>query len=325
MLQSLPLRVSVLVICFLWTLPTAGLFISSFRNPQLITQTGWWTALIHPFEQGWTLQNYQQVIGSNGMGEAFLNSLIVTIPATVIPITIAAFAAYAFAWIPFRGRGILFTIVVALLVVPLQMALIPILKLYSGLSLYGTFVGIWLAHTAFGLPLAIFLLYNFMSQLPRDLFESAVDRRRVRVPDLHPDRAAALDPGTRRLRDLPVPVGLERPARGPRLPRARGGRPGHADGAVQPARCLRRRMAPAHRGRLPDDDRAAGRVPGAPAGIRARDPGRLRQVTLARLMIAFAGAELPRIGGEADQRAWRRRRHALPRPQRRRSARRSAG
>ena len=107
------------------------------------------------------------------MGEAFLNSLIVTIPATVIPITIAAFAAYAFAWIPFRGRGILFTIVVALLVVPLQMALIPILQIYSAGSLYGTFIGIWLAHTAFGLPLAIFLLYNFMSQLPRDLFESA--------------------------------------------------------------------------------------------------------------------------------------------------------
>ena len=173
MLQSAPLRVSVIIICLLWTLPTAGLFISSFRNPLLITQTGWWTALIHPFEQGWTLQNYEQVIGSNGMGEAFLNSLIVTIPATVIPITIAAFAAYAFAWIPFRGRGILFTIVVALLVVPLQMALIPILQIYSGLGLYGTFIGIWLAHTAFGLPLAIFLLYNFMSQLPSDLFESA--------------------------------------------------------------------------------------------------------------------------------------------------------
>jgi alpha-glucoside transport system permease protein len=173
MLQSAPLRVSVLVICVLWTLPTLGLFVSSFRNPELITQTGWWTVFLNPFEQGWTLQNYQQVISSNGMGEAFLNSLIVTIPSTVVPITIAAFAAYAFAWIPFRGRGILFTIVVALLVVPLQMALIPILQIYSGLNLYGTFIGIWLAHTAFGLPLAIFLLYNFMSQLPRDLFESA--------------------------------------------------------------------------------------------------------------------------------------------------------
>ena len=174
MLQSLPLRLSVIVICFLWTLPTAGLLVSSVRNPQLITRTGWWEGLLHMFDANqWTFQNYQQVLAANGMGAAFLNSLIVTIPSTVIPITIAAFAAYAFAWIPFRGRGILFTIVVALLVVPLQMALIPILKLYSGASLYGTFVGIWLAHTAFGLPLAIFLLYNVISQLPRDLFESA--------------------------------------------------------------------------------------------------------------------------------------------------------
>jgi alpha-glucoside transport system permease protein len=174
MLNSLPLRLSVIVICFLWTLPTAGLLVTSFRNPQLITKTGWWEGLFHLFDQGqWTVANYQQVLGGEGMGAAFLNSLIVTIPSTVIPITIAAFAAYAFAWIKFPGRGLLFIIVVALLVVPLQMALIPILKIYSGASLYGSFVGIWLAHTAFGLPLAIFLLYNFMSQLPRDLFESA--------------------------------------------------------------------------------------------------------------------------------------------------------
>jgi len=174
LLGSLPLRISVLVICFLWTLPTAGLLVTSFRNPQLITKTGWWEGLFNAFAPGqWTLQNYQQVLGGDGMAAAFLNSLIVTIPSTVIPITIAAFAAFAFAWIPFPGRGILFTIVVALLVVPLQMALIPILKIYSGASLYGSFVGIWLAHTAFGLPLAIFLLYNYISQLPRDLFESA--------------------------------------------------------------------------------------------------------------------------------------------------------
>jgi alpha-glucoside transport system permease protein len=174
LLESLPLRISVLVICFLWTLPTAGLLVTSFRNPQLITKTGWWEGLLNAFQPDqWTLQNYASVLGGDNMGTAFLNSLIVTIPSTVIPITIAAFAAYAFAWIPFRGRGPLFVVVVALLVVPLQMALIPILKLYSGASLYGTFLGIWLAHTAFGLPLAIFLLYNFMSQLPRDLFESA--------------------------------------------------------------------------------------------------------------------------------------------------------
>lgn len=174
LLESLPLRLSVLVICFLWTLPTAGLFVSSFRNPLLITKSGWWEGLLHLFDANqWTISNYENVVTSAGMGAAFLNSLIVTVPSTVIPITIAAFAAYAFAWIPFPGRGILFTIVVALLVVPLQLALIPILKIYSGASLYGTFVGIWLAHTAFGLPLAIFLLYNFIAQLPRDLFESA--------------------------------------------------------------------------------------------------------------------------------------------------------
>jgi alpha-glucoside transport system permease protein len=174
MLRSLPLRVSVVVICALWTIPTAGLLVSSFRDPLLITRSGWWEGLLHLFEADqWTLQNYVQVLTSEGIGASFLNSLIVTVPSTVIPITIAAFAAYAFAWIPFPGRGTLFIIVVALLVVPLQMALIPILQIYSGASLYGTFVGIWLAHTAFGLPLAIFLLYNFMSQLPRDLFESA--------------------------------------------------------------------------------------------------------------------------------------------------------
>ncbi len=174
MLESLPLRLSVLVICFLWTVPTAGLLVTSVRNPQLVTKTGWWEGLLNLFgADQWTFKNYEQVLGADGMFDAFLNSLIVTIPSTVIPITIAAFAAYAFAWIPFRGRGILFTIVVALLVVPIQMALIPILKIYSGASLYGTYIGIWLAHTAFGLPLAIFLLYNFISQLPRDLFESA--------------------------------------------------------------------------------------------------------------------------------------------------------
>ena len=173
-IRSVPLRLSVFLICFLWTIPTLGLLVTSVRDPKNITTSGWWTALLHPFEANqWTLSNYQTVIASDGMGNAFINSLIVTIPSVAIPITIAAFAAYAFAWIPFRGRGILFTIVVALLVVPIQMSLIPILQIYSAGNLYGSFLGIWLAHTGFGLPLAIFLLYNFMSQLPRDLFESA--------------------------------------------------------------------------------------------------------------------------------------------------------
>jgi alpha-glucoside transport system permease protein len=173
-IRSVPLRLSVFIICLLWTIPTLGLLVTSVRDPKNIATSGWWTALLHPFEANqWTLSNYQTVISSDGMGNAFINSLIVTIPSVAIPITIAAFAAYAFAWIPFRGRGILFTIVVALLVVPIQMSLIPILQIYSAGNLYGSFLGIWLAHTGFGLPLAIFLLYNFISQLPRDLFESA--------------------------------------------------------------------------------------------------------------------------------------------------------
>ena len=173
-IRRAPVRIAVIGICLLWTLPTLGLFVTSFRNPRDITTSGWWDALLQPFRDAqWTLSNYNVVLSSEGMGNAFLNSLIVTIPATMIPITIAAFAAYAFAWIKFPGRGILFALVVGLLVVPLQMSLVPILRLYGDLGLYGTFLGMWLAHTAFGLPLAIFLLYNFISQLPRDLFESA--------------------------------------------------------------------------------------------------------------------------------------------------------
>jgi alpha-glucoside transport system permease protein len=170
-----PLRAAVIVICFLWSLPTVGLLVSSFRSGSVVLATGWWDALLHPFDEsaGWTMSNYEAVLTGDGMANAFLNSLIVTVPATVLPITIAAFAAYAFAWVRFTGRSLLFLVIVGLLVMPIQMSLIPILKLFNVLGLSGTFLGVWLAHTAFGLPLAIFLLYNFISQLPRDLFESA--------------------------------------------------------------------------------------------------------------------------------------------------------
>ena len=152
------------------------------------------------------------------MANAFINSLIVTIPATVIPITVAAFAAYAFAWMRFPFRGTLFLLVVGLLVVPLQMALIPVLRLYASLGISGTFLGVWLAHTAFGLPLAIFLLYNFISQLPGDLFETASIDGASHFQMFTRSRAAAVRAGPGGLRHLPVPVGLERPAGGPRLP-----------------------------------------------------------------------------------------------------------
>jgi alpha-glucoside transport system permease protein len=166
-------RATVVLIAAFWSLPTVGLFISSLRSANDIDSTGWWTTLLHPFETTWTLANYTEVLEASGMLNAFINSLIVTIPATVIPITLAAFAAYAFAWMRFPGRGFLFAVVVGLLVVPIQMTLVPLLQAYNQTGLTGTFLGIWLAHTGFGLPLAIYLLYNYISQLPKDLFESA--------------------------------------------------------------------------------------------------------------------------------------------------------
>ena len=167
-------RVAVLAICALWSLPTAGLLVSSFRSNAAIRAQPWWDAILHPFEAAqWTVQNYVRVLDADGMLAAFVNSLVVTIPSVVIPVTMALFAAYAFAWMRFPGRSLLFAIVVGLLVVPLQMALVPILRLYTAVELNGTFLGVWLAHAGFGLPLAIFLLYNYISQLPGELFESA--------------------------------------------------------------------------------------------------------------------------------------------------------
>src|SRR3954466_8903196 len=172
-------RITVLVLVVIWMIPVAGVLITSFRPEALADSTGWWTSLAHPLRAGaWTLENYRQALDTGGFQNAFLNSLAVTVPSTVIPITIAAFAAYAFSWMEFRGRYVMFVLIVGLLVVPLQMALIPILRLYTGgghigslvifpaLALGGTFLGIWLAHTAFGLPLATYLLRNYIGSLP---------------------------------------------------------------------------------------------------------------------------------------------------------------
>jgi alpha-glucoside transport system permease protein len=165
---------AVVAIAVLWSMPTVALLISSFRNAADLQASGWWTLLLHPFEAArLTAENYRAVLTAEGLGNAFVNSFVVTIPATVIPIVIAAFAGYAFAWMRFPGRRLLFAIVVGLLVLPLQMALIPLLRVYTHLDLTGTFLGTWIAHAGFGLPLAIFLLYSYMSELPRDIFESA--------------------------------------------------------------------------------------------------------------------------------------------------------
>ncbi len=179
-------RIAVFVVVILWIIPTLGVLITSFRPEALIDTSGWWTVFAHPFQPaGWTFENYRLALDQGGLADAFLNSLAVSIPATVIPIAIAAFAAYAFSWMEFRGRYVMFVAVVGLLVVPLQMALIPILRLYNNggtlgnfyvfpdLDLVGTFLGVWLAHTAFGLPLAIYLLRNYIGSLPSSIIESA--------------------------------------------------------------------------------------------------------------------------------------------------------
>ena len=244
----------LLFIVLVWTVPTFGIFVTSFRDSRDIYASGWWSVLPHKdwvktgefelpgdtdpnsqitienstalfeewregvtvsenrmlrwygnkrsrkieiFEEKWigfganmTLQNYRDVMSAgtieftdaqgntisrqgNNFSDAVLNSIAVTIPATVIPILIAAFAAYAFAWMEFPGRKPLFIMVVALLVVPLQIALIPILRDFTRWGITGTFVCMWMAHTGFGLPLAVYLLYNYISTLPRDIFESA--------------------------------------------------------------------------------------------------------------------------------------------------------
>ncbi|MGH2642094.1 MAG: carbohydrate ABC transporter permease [Actinomycetota bacterium] len=177
---------AVLAVVIIWIIPTLGVLLTSFRPEALVDSTGWWTALAHPFRTAeWTLENYRLALDAGGLGNAFLNSLAVAVPATVIPIAIAAFAAYAFSWMEFRGRYVMFVGVVALLVVPLQMALIPILRLYNNggvigryiifpdLDLVGTFLGVWLAHTGFGLPLAVYLLRNYIGSLPSSIIESA--------------------------------------------------------------------------------------------------------------------------------------------------------
>jgi alpha-glucoside transport system permease protein len=161
-----------LLIAVLWTVPTLGLFVTSFRPELDIRRSGWWTAFTDP---QFSVDNYNEVLygGGTNFATLFVNSLVITLPAVVIPITLALLAAYAFAWIKFRGRNILFVAVFALQVVPIQVTLIPLLTLYVDAGLAGSFWTIWLSHSIFALPLAIFLLHNFMKEIPASLVEAA--------------------------------------------------------------------------------------------------------------------------------------------------------
>jgi alpha-glucoside transport system permease protein len=190
-LSSLPTWV-LWGLVLVWSVPSLGLFVNSFRTRDAQAQSGWWTFFQDP--QGLSLENYSDVLAAQvggGVGNALINSLAISIPATIIPIAIAAFAAYAFAWMDFRGREWLFIATVSLLAIPLQTSLIPLLQFFSGgghwtipfidktitffpdLDLAGSVTAVWLTHTGFALPFAIFLLHNYISGLPRDVFESA--------------------------------------------------------------------------------------------------------------------------------------------------------
>ena len=167
--------IMMLFLCLLWTIPTLGLLVSSLRPRIDIERSGWWSALFNPFNADWTFSNYTNVLGQQDMGQAFINSIVVAIPATILPIMFAAFAAYAFTFMDFRGKDVIFILIVALMVVPIQAAFVPLLTLLGpdGLGINGQFLAVWILHTGFGMPLAIYTIRNYMSTLPRTVIESA--------------------------------------------------------------------------------------------------------------------------------------------------------
>jgi alpha-glucoside transport system permease protein len=160
-----------ILLAILWTIPTFGLFVTSFRPPVDISTSGWWTFFTNP---GITFENYENAwSGNGGLSAFFLNSFVITLPAVLIPISLALLAAYAFAWIDFKGRSVLFVAVFALQIVPIQVTLIPLQTIFVSAGLQNSFWPVWISHTIFGLPLAIFLLHNFMKEVPASIVEAA--------------------------------------------------------------------------------------------------------------------------------------------------------
>ncbi|MFH9425908.1 carbohydrate ABC transporter permease [Streptomyces sp. NPDC017529] len=165
------LRVALILVGLFWLMPTAGLLVSSLRSPQDIAESGWWRVFAEPAQLTWS--SYSRLLENDKVMDSLLTTALITVPATVLVVAIGALAGYAFAWMDFPGRDTWFMVVVGLLVVPVQVALIPVAELFGAVGLFETTPGVILFHTAFGLPFAVFLLRNFFAEIPRELLEAA--------------------------------------------------------------------------------------------------------------------------------------------------------
>ena len=169
----------LVILAAFWLIPTVGLFITSLRAKGEAQTSGWWAAILHPFTQDWDLSSYTTVLTENKLGMSFISSLAVTIPATVLPLLFAAYAAFGFTFLTFRGREFYFSVIIGLLVVPLQGALVPVLKMFiaftdkTGIPISGQYAAAWFVHSAFAMPLAIYILRNYMMTIPNALIEAA--------------------------------------------------------------------------------------------------------------------------------------------------------
>ena len=171
--------VVLIILSSFWLLPTVGLFITSLRSKGEAQTSGWWDVLLNPFSQDWDLSSYTTVLTENKLATSFISSMAVTIPATILPLLFAAYAAFGFTFLTFRGREFFFSVIIGLLVVPLQGALVPVLKMFisftdkTGIEISGQYAAAWFVHSAFAMPLAIYILRNYMMTIPNTLIEAA--------------------------------------------------------------------------------------------------------------------------------------------------------
>jgi len=169
----------LIILAAFWLVPTVGLFITSLREKTEAQRTGWWDVLLRPFSQDWDISSYTTVLTEKNLGTSFISSMAVTIPATILPLLFAAYAAFGFTFLKFRGREFFFSVIIGLLVVPLQGALVPVLKMFisftdkTGIEISGQYAAAWFVHSAFAMPLAIYILRNYMMSIPNSLIEAA--------------------------------------------------------------------------------------------------------------------------------------------------------